>query len=89
MASVPTDSANDICGEVALFWAIVLAMSNLTTVLASLIFIVTEGTVKSGQFAQLVSLELVLTFGNRSGCLDDVVDQLFSFIDLVFCIGHD
>ena len=36
------------------------------TVLASLVFIVTECTVEGGEFSELVTLELILTFGNRS-----------------------
>jgi 2-keto-3-deoxy-6-phosphogluconate aldolase len=37
------------------------------TVLAGLVLIITEGTVESSQLTQLVALELVLAFGNRSG----------------------
>ena len=40
---------------------------NLLTVLASLVLIVTESTVQSSQLTKLVTLELVLAFGNRSG----------------------
>lgn len=36
------------------------------TVLTSLVLIVTEGTVESSQLTQLVALELVLAFGDRS-----------------------
>lgn len=49
MTSVATDTANDVGGEVALLRAVVLAMSNLTTVLASLVLIITKGTVESGE----------------------------------------
>lgn len=84
MASIATDTADDVGSEVALFRAVVFAMADLTTcylseslaldieayqltVLASLIFIVTESTVESGELTELVTLELVLTFRNRSG----------------------
>ena len=59
------------------------------TVLASLVLIVSKSTVESGKFSQLVSLELVLTFGDGCCRLDDVVNQFFGLIDLLFCIGHD
>lgn len=62
MSGAATDSANDISGEVALFGAVVFAMAYTTTVLADLIFIITKGTVKCCEFAQLVTLVIVLTF---------------------------
>ncbi len=37
------------------------------TVLACLILIITERTVKSSQLAKLVALQLVLALGDRSG----------------------
>jgi hypothetical protein len=66
VASVAADTTNDIGSEVSLLGAIVFAMANLTTVLASLVLIITEGTVKGGEFTQLITLKLVLAFGN--GC---------------------
>ena len=41
-------------------------MTDLAAVLTGLIFVVTESTVERGKLAQLVSLELVLAFGDRS-----------------------
>ena len=66
MASVATDTTDDVGSEVALLGAVILAMANLATVLASLVLIITKGTVKSGEFSQLITLKLVLAFGN--GC---------------------
>jgi hypothetical protein len=40
---------------------------NRLTVLASLVLIVTEGTVESSQLTKLITLEFVLAFGNGSG----------------------
>lgn len=40
------------------------------TVLAGLVLVVTEGTVQRGQLSELVTLELILTFGN-GGSLED------------------
>lgn len=47
MTSIATDTADDVGGEVALLGTIVLAMTNLSTVLASLILVVTKSTVES------------------------------------------
>ena len=66
MACVTTDATDDVGGEVALLWAVVFAVTNLSTVLASLVLIVTKSTVECGKLTKLVALELVLAFGNRS-----------------------
>ncbi len=39
----------------------------MLTILTCLILIITEGTVESCKLTKLVTLELVLTFGNGSG----------------------
>jgi hypothetical protein len=57
-----TDSTYDVSGEVALFGTIVFAMAYATTVLADLVFIITKGTVQCCEFAELVTLVIVLTF---------------------------
>jgi len=41
-------------------------MADLTAVLASLIFIVTERSVESSELTKLVAFELILAFWNRS-----------------------
>jgi hypothetical protein len=50
VTSIATDTTNDISGEVTLLGTVVFAMTNLTTVLASLVLVVSEGTVESGEF---------------------------------------
>ncbi len=65
MASVSTDAADDVGSEVALLRAIVLSMSDLSTVLACLVLVITESTVESSKLTELVALELVLSFWNR------------------------
>jgi hypothetical protein len=65
MACISTDATDDIGCEVALFWAIVLSVTNLAAVLACLILIVSKSTVECCKLAKLVALELVLAFGNR------------------------
>jgi hypothetical protein len=64
MSSLATDTADDAGREVLLLWAIVLAMSDFTAVLAGLVLIVSEGTVEGGKLAELVALEFVLAFRN-------------------------
>jgi hypothetical protein len=59
------------------------------TVLAGLIFVVTERAVQGGELAQLVALEFVLAFGNGRRGLDDVVNQFLRFVDFLFRVGHD
>jgi hypothetical protein len=50
VTSITTDTTNDVGGKVALLGTVVLSMTNLTTVLASLILIISKGTVESGEF---------------------------------------
>jgi hypothetical protein len=64
MTSVATDTANNVGSEVLGVRAVVLAVTNFAAVLASLVLVVTKGTVERGEFTQLVSLELVLAFGD-------------------------
>jgi hypothetical protein len=67
VAGVATNTTNDVGGEVALFGAVVFAVSYLAAVLTSLVLVVAQSTVEGCKFAQLVALELVLTFGDGSG----------------------
>jgi hypothetical protein len=64
VSSVATNATDNVGSEVTLLGAVVLAMSNLSTVLASLVLIVAKSTVESSQLTKLVALELVLAFGN-------------------------
>lgn len=59
-------NATDDAGRVILaFRAVVLAMSYLTAVLTSLVFVITQGTVQRCEFTKLVTLQLVLAFRDR------------------------
>lgn len=40
-------------------------MTNLATVLTSLVLIVTKGSVESSELAKLIALQFVLAFGDR------------------------
>lgn len=65
MASVSASAADDVGSEVLFLGAVVLAVADLATVLTSLVFIVAQSTVQGGKFSKLVTLELVLSLGNR------------------------
>jgi hypothetical protein len=66
VACVTTDTADDASSVVLSLRAVVLAVANLATVLASLVLVISEGTVECGEFSQLVALELILAFRDRS-----------------------
>ena len=66
MARIPADTADDIGRIVLLLRAVVLAVTNLTAVLASLVLIVAQRSVQRGKLAELIALELVLAFWNGS-----------------------
>ena len=67
--STPTDTTDDVRCEVTLFWAVILAVTNTPTILANLILVVSERSVKSCKLAQLVSLVIVLALGCRSSLM--------------------
>lgn len=64
MTSVATDATDNARSVVLFLRAVVLAVTDLATVLASLVLVVSEGTVECGEFSELVSLEFVLAFRN-------------------------
>jgi hypothetical protein len=51
MSSASTNTADDVCGVVALFRTVVFAMADATTVLADLVFVVTESSVQGRKLA--------------------------------------
>jgi hypothetical protein len=60
-------NATDNAGSVVLLLrAVVLAMTDLTTILTGLVLVVSERTVEGGKLTKLVALELVLTFRDGS-----------------------
>jgi hypothetical protein len=67
MSGTATDAADDVCGEVALFWAIVLAVADVSAVLADLVLVVAERAVECSELAELVPLVVVLTLRRGSG----------------------
>jgi len=105
VTSISTDTTDDVGCKVALFRAVVFSMTNLTTVLASLILIVSKSTIECCKLTKLVTLELVLAFWDRrrlrmlelwleslqgkTYSLNDVVDQLLRLVDLLLGVCHD
>jgi hypothetical protein len=89
VTSISADSADNAGSEVPLLRTIIFAMSDLTAILTSLIFIITKSTVKGCKLSELVSFEFILDLWDRSRSLDDVVDQLLGLDDLFFRICHD
>jgi hypothetical protein len=74
MTSVAANTTDDVCREVAGLRAVILAVTNLAAILASLVLVITKSTIEGGKLAQLVALELVLAFGN-GGSLDSNVSE--------------
>jgi hypothetical protein len=89
MACIATNTTNDVGSEVTLLRAVILAVSDLTTVLASLVLIVTESTVKGSELTELVALQFVLAFRDGGSRFNDIVHKLLSLVDLFFGIGHN
>lgn len=65
MSSVATHTTYDVGGEVLLLGTIILAMADLSAVLARLVLVVTQGSVERRQFSELIPLQFVLAFGDR------------------------
>jgi hypothetical protein len=105
VACISTDATDDVCCEIALFWTIVLSVTDLTTVLASLILVVSKSTIECCKLTKLIALELILAFRDRGSLqglalnlevlsgrtysFNDVVNQLLRLVDLLLGVGHD
>lgn len=59
------DTADNVRSKIALLRAIIFTVPEATTVLADLIFVVAQCSVERSQFAELVPLVVVLSFGRR------------------------
>jgi hypothetical protein len=90
MPGLSADSANDTSSVVLFLRAIVFAVTNLTAILAGLVFVVTQRSVESSEFTKLVALKLVLTLRNGGSlyviricgaCIE--VAETYSFNDIV------
>jgi hypothetical protein len=65
MPGIATNTTDDVGSVVALLWAVVLPVSDLSTILTGLVLIVTKRAVEGGKLSQLVALKFILTFWNR------------------------
>lgn len=65
MAGATAEMTDDVGGEVLVFGAVILAMTETTAVLADLVLVVTEGTVECSELAKLIAFVVVFTFGSR------------------------
>ncbi len=59
-------TTENVSREILLFRAFVFAVTDFTTILAKLVFVVTKSTVQRSEFSKLIALVIVLTF--RRGC---------------------
>lgn len=89
VTSITADATDDISSKVALLRTIVFPVANLAAVLAGLVFVVTKSTVECGKLTKLIALQFVLAFWYGGSSLDDIVDQLFRLVDLLFRVCHD
>lgn len=67
VSGVAAHATDYVRGEVTLLWTVVLAVTDLAAILAGLILVVTEGTVESSEFTELVALKLILSFWDGGG----------------------
>lgn len=66
MSSAATHTANDVSSEVTLLRTVVFAVTDATTILADLVFVVTKRTIECRQLAKLVALVVILALRRRS-----------------------
>jgi hypothetical protein len=66
VTSLTTDAADDAGRKVLFLRAVVLAMTDLTAVLAGLVLVVAKGTVEGSKLTKLVALKFVLALRDGS-----------------------
>ena len=66
MSGAAANTTNDVSSEVSLLWAVVFAVTDTATVLADLVFVITESTIECRQLAKLVALVVILALRCRS-----------------------
>lgn len=69
MSGAPTDTTDDVSSKVALLRALILPVTDVATILAHLVLIISKSSVESGEFAKLIAFVIVLTFGSGSGLI--------------------
>ena len=62
MSCIAANTADDVGSEVLLLRTVIFTMTDLSTVLTSLVLIITQCSVEGGKFTELVPLQFVLAF---------------------------
>jgi hypothetical protein len=75
MSGTAANTTNDVSSEVPLLRTVVFAVTHTATILADLVFVVTEGTVESGEFPKLIAFMIILTFWSGCSRFDNPVDH--------------
>lgn len=79
MSGTAANTTNDVSSEVSLLRTVVFAVTDTTTILAYLIFVVTEGTIESSKLAELIAFMIILTFWSRRS-LKTLISNVFESI---------
>jgi hypothetical protein len=74
VARAAAEPADNVGGVVALFRAVILAVTDVPAILADLVLVIAKRAVECGELAQLVPLMVVLTLGGR-GSLSVMSEQ--------------
>lgn len=69
MSGAPADTADDVSSEVALLRTLILPVTDVATILTDLVLIVSEGSIKGSEFAELIAFVIVLAFGCGGGLI--------------------
>lgn len=75
MPCTATQTTYDVCAVYTLLGTFPTTMALVATVLTELVLVVTEGTVQHGEFTELATLVVILTFGRGCGlCVSNLID---------------
>ena len=69
MSGTPADTADDVSSKVALLRTLILPVTDVAAILTDLVLIVSESSIESGKFAELIAFVIVLAFGCGSGLI--------------------
>jgi len=89
MSGAAANTTNDVSSEVPLLRTVVFAMTHTPTILADLVFIIAEGTVKRCEFAKLISFMIILTFWSRRSRFNNPIDHFNASRHFLFGFTKD
>jgi len=69
VSGTPADTADDVSSKVALLRTLILPVTDVAAILTDLVLIVSESSIESGKFAELIAFVIVLAFGCGSGLI--------------------